>query len=89
MGMPPVLELPMSRPMERKLSDKLQDLFEERVSSLLEDGYVPVVKSSCAYFHYARLRHPNGNVVTIKGYPRLLQLIQLTNGNENYRVTIA
>lgn len=75
--------------MERNLSSKLQSLFEERVSSLLKDGYVPVVKSSSEYFHYARLRHPNGNVVTVKGYPRLLQLVQLTNGNENYRVTVS
>lgn len=75
--------------MEKNLRSKLQSLFEERVSSLLEDGYLPVVKSSSAYFHYARLRHPNGNVVTVKGYPRLLQLVQMTNGNENYRVSIS
>ena len=87
--MPQVLILVMQKPMEKNLRSKLQSLFEERVSSLLEDGYVSVVKSSSVYFHYARLRHPNGNVVTVKGYPRLLQLVQLTNGNENYRVTIS
>ena len=56
-------------------------VFNERVSSLLDDGYHVMFRSSgvADTLWLASLRHHNGNRVVIKGYPYENRLIQTTN----------
>lgn len=56
-------------------------LFNERVSSLLNDGYHIMFRSSgvADTLWLASLRHHNGNRVIIKAYPFDNRLVQTTN----------
>ena len=56
-------------------------LFNERVSSLLDDGYHIMFRSSGVTdtLWLASLRHHNGNRVIIKAYPYDNRLVQTTN----------
>lgn len=56
-------------------------VFNERVTSLLNDGYHIMFRSSSedGALWFASLRHHNGNRVIIKAYPYDNRLVQLTN----------
>lgn len=56
-------------------------IFNERVSSLLNDGYHIMFRSSgvANTLWLASLRHHNGNRVIIKAYPYENRLVQTTN----------
>lgn len=59
---------------------KLQVAFNERHHSLLKDGYHDVIDTSNKEFRYIKLRHANGNYVSIIAYYRDGYLVQRTNG---------
>lgn len=56
-------------------------IFNERVTSLLNDGYHIMFRSSgvADTLWLASLRHYNGNRVIIKAYPYENRLVQTTN----------
>lgn len=59
---------------------KLEVAFNERLLSLVEDGYHCVIDTSNKEFKYIKLRHANGNYVSIIAYYRIGYLVQRTNG---------
>lgn len=57
-------------------------IFNERVSSLVEDGYVVQVRTITAIDNvwFATMRHrSNGNRVVVKAYPLENRIVQYTN----------
>lgn len=56
-------------------------VFNERVTSLLNDGYHIMFRSEgiATTLWFASLRHHNGNRVIIKAYPNDNRLVQTTN----------
>lgn len=56
-------------------------VFNERVTSLLNDGYHIMFRSEgvATSLWFASLRHHNGNRVIIKAYPDDNRLVQTTN----------
>lgn len=70
-------ELLMTRPRSEK---RLEDVFDERVKSLVEDGFQKRFVHKSADLMLARLKHmSNGNEVVIKAYPTSLRIVQFTN----------
>lgn len=63
---------------------------KERVSSLLDDGYTIVFRSSVfnSDMWFVSLRHSNGNRITITAYLQKNQLIQRTNGAVTHAGTL-
>ena len=59
---------------------KLKVAFDERHHSLLKDGYRDIIDTSNKEFRYIKLRHANGNYVSIVAYYRDGYLVQRTNG---------
>lgn len=59
---------------------KLEVAFNERHHSLLQDGYRDIIDTSNKEFRYIKLRHANGNYVSIVAYYRDGYLVQRTNG---------
>lgn len=68
----------------RKL-ESLRTLFEHRVASMLEDGYVEVSYTDMTYFIFTKLRHrSNGNIVTLTAFPQADRMMQKANGRVVY-----
>lgn len=71
--------------MEQARMQKLSKEFDERVKSLLQDGYCQRVKVCTSTLLFARLHHmSNGNDVIISGDLERLTLLQKTNGIIKY-----
>lgn len=64
--------------------------WNERVSSLLGDGYAVVFRSSGVSddMWFASLRHRNGNRVSLTAYWQRNQLVQRTNGRIVHESTL-
>lgn len=61
-------------------TQRLSNVFEERVRSLLDDQYCLRVKSRLSNVWFARLHHmANGNDIVIKAYPLDHKIQQFTN----------
>lgn len=65
-------------------------VFNERVTSLLDDGYHVMFRSSgvADALWFASLRHHNGNRVIIKAYPNDNRLVQTTNNIVTHEGTL-
>lgn len=59
-------------------------LFSQRVQDLLDDGYHVVVKYEDNLLCLVKLRHHNGNKITLKFNVREGIISQLTNHIQNY-----
>lgn len=58
----------------------INSIFQERVTSLLEDGYRVIVKVDNSTLLFAKLRNlANGNHIVLKAYPQDKKLVQYTN----------
>lgn len=62
--------------------------FLERCKGFTQDGYTLVFSYQNESLWYHRYRHPNGNVIELKLFPRDLRIVQLTNGKECFRDTM-
>ena len=61
-------------------SDKFQQVFEERIKSLLEDHYYTRVDTRLPRSWIVRLKHmSNGNEILLRGYPYAKVIFQSTN----------
>ena len=61
-------------------SDKFQQVFEERIKSLLEDHYCKRVDTRLPYVWLVRLKHmSNGNEILLRGFPFSKDIYQYTN----------
>jgi hypothetical protein len=61
-------------------SDKFQQVFEERIKSLLEDHYCKRVDTRLPHVWVVRLKHmSNGNEILLRGYPYSKDIFQYTN----------
>ena len=68
---------------------KFSKVFDERVSSLLADGYCKRVDTRLPHFWIVRLKHmANGNEIVLRGYPQESCIIQTTNNIVTHRETI-
>ena len=68
---------------------KIFRIIDQRIRSLVDDGYIEVSYTDMTYFIFAKLRHrTNGNVVTITAYPHMDKMVQKTNGKVTYSGTI-
>lgn len=68
---------------------KFSKVFDERVSSLLADGYCKRVDTRLPSIWYVRLKHmANGNEIRLYGYPGSLLIRQMTNNIETHRETV-
>lgn len=61
-------------------NNKLMVAFLERHHSLLQDGYRDVIISDTYGVHYCKMRHANGNYVSLTAYPDDNVLVQRSNG---------
>lgn len=61
-------------------TQRLSNVFEERVRSLTDDQYCLRVRTRLSNIWLARLHHmSNGNDIVIKAYPKENRIIQYTN----------
>lgn len=68
---------------------KFTKVFNERVSSLLADGYYKRVDTRLPTIWYVRLKHmSNGNEIRLYGYPGSMFIRQVTNNIETHRETV-
>ena len=68
---------------------KFSKVFDERVSSLLADGYCKRVDTRLPSIWYVRLKHmSNGNEIVLRGYPQEGCIIQTTNNIVTHRETV-
>lgn len=68
---------------------KFSKVFDERVSSLLADGYCKRVDTRLSHFWFVRLKHmANGNDIVLRGYPLEGCIVQTTNNIVTHRETI-
>lgn len=68
--------------------DVFTTTFQERLTSLLEDGYVVRVKCEDKRLMFVRLKHMgNGNTIILKGYPHERLITQYTNNVKVYEQT--
>ena len=66
--------------MAHQHSDKFQQVFEERIKSLLEDHYYKRVDTRLPHVWLVRLKHmSNGNEILLRGYPLSKVFFQYTN----------
>lgn len=66
--------------MAHQLSDKFQQVFEERIKSLLEDQYCKRVDTRLPQVWIVRLKHmSNGNEILLRAYPYYRTIHQYTN----------
>lgn len=68
---------------------KFTKVFNERVFSLLADGYCKRVDTRLPAIWYVRLKHmANGNEIRLYGYPGSQVIRQVTNNIETHCETI-
>ena len=68
---------------------KFTKVFDERVSSLLADGYCKRVDTRLPSIWYVRLKHmSNGNEIRLYGYPGRMSIRQVTNNIETHKETV-
>ena len=68
---------------------KFSKVFDERVSSLLADGYCKRVDTRLPSIWYVRLKHmTNGNEIRLYGYPSRMNIRQVTNNIETHNETV-
>ena len=68
---------------------KFSKVFNERVSSLLADGYCKRVDTRLPHFWIVRLKHmANGNEIVLRGCPQEGWIIQKTNNIVTHRETV-
>lgn len=68
---------------------KFSKVFDERVSSLLADGYCKRVDTRMVALWFVRLKHmSNGNTITIYGFPQLGIIRQYTNNIKTHEETV-
>ena len=61
-------------------SDKFQQVFDERIKSLIEDNYCKRVDTRLPHVWLVRLKHmSNGNEILLRGYPLSKAVYQYTN----------
>lgn len=61
-------------------STKFQQVFDERIKSLIEDHYCKRVDTRLPHFWIVRLKHmSNGNEIVLRGFPMDGIIIQMTN----------
>ena len=66
--------------MAHQHSDKFQQVFEERIKSLLEDHYCKRVDTRLPHVWLVRLKQmSNGNEILLRGYPLSGVFFQYTN----------
>lgn len=66
--------------MAHQHSNKFQQVFEERIKSLLEDNYCIRVDTRLPHVWLVRLKHmSNGNEILLRGYPLSKEFFQYTN----------
>ena len=66
--------------MAHTLSDKFQQVFDERIKSLIEDHYCKRVDTRLPNVWLVRLKHmSNGNEILLRGYPYFRTFYQYTN----------
>lgn len=71
--------------MKPRQVDFLRKVFEHRIASMLEDGYVEMHYTDMTYFIFTKLRHrSNGNIVTLTAFPQSNRMMQKTNGRVVY-----
>lgn len=64
-------------------------VFDERVNSLIADGYCKRVDARLSYVWVARFQHvSNGNKIVLKGYPINGKIYQWTNGKNVHCETV-
>lgn len=59
---------------------RLMVAFNERHHSLLTDGYYDICASYTADFHYVKMRHFNGGVISLTADTKDYSLTQRTQG---------
>lgn len=62
--------------------------FLHRCKGLTDNGYSLVFKHQGETLWYYKFRHPNGNQIDLKLFPRELRFVQLTNGRESHTYTL-
>ena len=61
-------------------SDKFQQVFDERIKSLIEDHYCKRVDTRLPHVWLVRLKHmSNGNEILLRGFPYSKDFYQYTN----------
>ena len=70
--------------MFNNFSQKLLVAFHERHQSLKGDGYKDYTSTSTSWFHYIKMRHSNGNYVSLLANYEECSLTQRTNGKVTY-----
>lgn len=64
-----------------EVQSRFTKVFDERVNSLIADGYCKRVDTRLSNLWIVRLRHQmNGNEIVLKGWPSLGFFNQQTNG---------
>ena len=64
----------------QRSSERLEKVFDQRVKSLVEDGYCVRFTHKTHDLMMCRLHHmSNGNDVIVKGYPTSQRIVQFTN----------
>ena len=62
--------------------------FLHRGKGFIDNGYTLVFQHQSETLWYFKYRHPNGNIIDLKLYPKELRLVQLTNGIECHSDTM-
>lgn len=62
--------------------------FLHRGKGFLDCGYTLVFTHQSETLWYHKYRHPNGNIIDLKLYPKELRIVQLTNGRESHTDTM-
>ena len=60
---------------------KLLAALQERCQSLIHDGYSIIYTTDNKGWHYVKLRHSNGNYVSVIAYSNDCSIVQRTNGH--------
>lgn len=67
--------------MQKSFKFKVMRVVADRATTLLNDGYILLVKTESMKLQFYKLRHKvNGNVVVIEAYPDSNFFVQKTNG---------
>lgn len=62
--------------------------FLHRCKGFSDDGYTLIFQHQGEAIWYYKFRHPNGNTIDLKLFPKELRIVQLTNGRESHTATM-